>query len=178
MVMVYKRKENEQQAALQVAQLMAAAARTAPKGKGIDRLEVLVLDGTDKEQLAQEMRKIASENDVAFFDRDAGNIDQSQAVVLIGTVNSTAGVPVCGYCGYKDCAENQQNNGICSIAVTDIGIAVGSAVSIAADHRCDNRVLFSAGKAALQMKLFGDDIIIAYGIPIALHGKSPFFDRK
>jgi uncharacterized ferredoxin-like protein len=178
MIMIYKRKENEQQAALQVAQLMAAAARTAPKGKGIDRLEILVIDGTDKEQLAQEMRKIAAAQDVAFFERDAGNIDQSQAVVLIGTVNSTAGVPVCGYCGYKDCAENRENNGICAIAVTDIGIAVGSAASIAADHRCDNRVLFSAGKAALQLKLFSEPVIIAYGIPIALHGKSPFFDRK
>ena len=175
--MIYKSKELEKNAALQVAELMAAAARTAPKGKGIDRLEIIVVDGTDKEALATTMREIATETGTAFFERDAGNIDNSQVVFLVGTKNSTAGVPVCGYCGYKDCAENIANKGICAFSTGDLGIAIGSAAAVAADHRCDNRIMFSAGKAALKLKLFSDEVIIAYGIPLALRGKSPFFDR-
>ncbi|MEN1761231.1 ferredoxin domain-containing protein [Anoxynatronum sibiricum] len=175
--MIYKSKELEKQAAMQVAQLMAAAARTAPKGKGADRLEMMVLDGTDKETLSQEMRRIAEDSGAAFFQRDAGNVDDSQVVLLIGTRNGVAGVPVCGFCGFKNCAENVQHNGICAFATGDLGIAVGSAVSVAADHRCDNRIMFSAGKAALNLGYFGDDVIIAYGIPLAIKGKSPFFDR-
>jgi uncharacterized ferredoxin-like protein len=176
-MMIYKSKELEKKAALQVAELMAAAARTAPKGKGTDRLEILVVDGTDKEALSHEMRRIAAETGTAFFERDAGNLDNSLAVVLVGTRNSVAGVPVCGFCGFKDCAENEKNEGICAIAISDLGIAVGSAVSVAADHRCDNRIMFSAGKAALRLKYFSEEVIIAYGIPLALRGKSPFFDR-
>lgn len=175
--MIYKSKELEKNAALQVAELMAAAARTAPKGKGLDRLEIIVVDGTDKEALASTMREIAAETGTAFFERDAGNVDHSQVVLLIGTKNSVAGVPICGYCGFKDCAENTANNGICAFTTGDLGIALGSAAAVAADHRCDNRIMFSAGKAALKMKYFSDDVIIAYGIPLALRGKSPFFDR-
>lgn len=175
--MIYKSKELEKKAALQVAELMAAAARTAPKGKGIDRLEIVVVDGTDKEELEKEMRRIASESGAAFFERDAGNVADSKVVVLIGTRNGAAGVPECGYCGFKDCAENNENNGICAFATGDLGIAVGSAASVAADHRCDNRIMFSAGKAAMKLNYFSDDVIMAYGIPLAIRGKSPFFDR-
>ena len=175
--MIYKSKELEKQAALQVAQLMAAAARTAPKGKGTDRLEIIVLDGTDKEALSQEMRCIGEASGAAFFQRDAGNVDDSLVVLLIGTRNSVAGVPACGFCGFEDCAANAREKGICAFATGDLGIAVGSAAAVAADHRCDNRIMFSAGKAALNLGYFSEDVIIAYGIPLAIKGKSPFFDR-
>ena len=41
----------EKQAVAQVAELMAAAARTAPKGCGIDNLEVRIVDGYEKDAL-------------------------------------------------------------------------------------------------------------------------------
>lgn len=175
--MIYKSKEMEKQACLQVAQMMATAARTAPKGKGLDRLEILVVDGTHKEELAREMRRIAEKHGQKFFERDAGNVDESLVVLLVGTRNQPAGVKVCGYCGFKDCEENIRNNGICAFTTGDLGIALGSAASIAADHRCDNRIMFTAGKAAMQLHYFSDEIMIAYGIPLAVKGKSPYFDR-
>ena len=58
----------------------------------------------------------------------------------------------------------------------DLGIAVGSAVSVAADMRIDNRVMFSVGKAAQSMKLLGECTRIM-GIPLSVSGKSPMFDR-
>ena len=167
----------EEKAAITVAELMAAAARTAPKGKGTDNLEILVVTGEEKDLLSDEMKKIAKQEGVDFFERDGYCIDHSIVVLLVGTKISPVGCPNCGFCGYKDCEENRKNNGICAFNTGDLGIAIGSAVAVAADHRCDNRVMFSAGKAALSLKYFSEDIKIAYGIPLSISGKSPFFDR-
>lgn len=84
-----------------------------------------------------------------------------------------------GQCGFENCAEKDKHPEIpCHYNSCDLGIAIGSAVSIAADSRVDNRIMRSIGKAAIALKLFGDgEFSIAYGIPLASSGKSPFFDR-
>ncbi|HZK02495.1 MAG TPA: DUF2148 domain-containing protein [Anaerovoracaceae bacterium] len=176
--MIIKSEDAEKKTAILVAQLMVTAARTAPKGNGNDNLELMVVDGKEKDRLADELRKITRVTGVDFFARDGGNIDSSHAVVLLGTRIEPIDCPNCGYCGYKDCEENRENNGICSFNTGDLGIAIGSAASVAANHRCDNRVLFSVGKAALNLGYFSKDVKIAYGIPLSISGKSPFFDRK
>jgi uncharacterized ferredoxin-like protein len=45
------------------------------------------------------------------------------------------------------------------------------------DHRVDNRVMYTIGKAVLEMKLLGENVKIAFGIPLSVSAKSPFFDR-
>ncbi len=60
----------------------------------------------------------------------------------------------------------------------DLGIAVGSAASVAMDERVDNRIMHSVGKAAVDLKLLGEDVKIAYGIPLYIGSKNVFFDRK
>jgi len=42
----------------------------------------------------------------------------------------------------------------------------------------DNRIMFSIGKAAKELKLLGEEAEIIYGIPLSSTGKSPFFDRS
>jgi uncharacterized ferredoxin-like protein len=37
--------------------------------------------------------------------------------------------------------------------------------------------MFSIGKAALNIGIFEEEVKIAYGIPLSISGKSPFFDR-
>jgi uncharacterized ferredoxin-like protein len=59
----------------------------------------------------------------------------------------------------------------------DLGIALGSAVSIAADDRIDNRIMYSIGKAVAEMN-YAEDSVVWHGIPISLSGKNIFFDRK
>ena len=84
----------------------------------------------------------------------------------------------CGYCGFKDCEDNLKNGGLCAISIGDLGIALGSAVSVAAAHHADNRIMFTLGKAAINLNLFDDkEVRIAYGIPVSVSAKSPFFDR-
>jgi uncharacterized ferredoxin-like protein len=50
-------------------------------------------------------------------------------------------------------------------------------VSIATDNRVDNRILFTVGLIAVELGLLGGDVKIAYGIPLSVSGKNPFFDR-
>jgi len=167
----------ERSGAMMIAELMAIAARTAPKGRGTDNLEILIVEGEEKDNISHELKEITKRNGTDFFERDGFCLDKSQVVVLIGTKISPMNCPDCGFCGYTDCAENVANNGVCAFGPGDLGIAIGSAVSISADHRCDSRVMFSVGRAALNLNLFSENVKIAYGIPLSVSGKSPFFDR-
>jgi uncharacterized ferredoxin-like protein len=114
---------------------------------------------------------------MGFFERDANCIDKVPLIVLLGQKVKPMGVKPCGYCGYADCAECAQGTGVCAISVGDLGIALGSAVNSAALYHADNRVMFSAGKAAINIGLFDKEVKVAYGIPLSITGKSPFFDR-
>jgi len=167
----------EAEGILEVARLMCVAARTAPKGRGVDRLVSMVLTGPEKDRLADEMQRVGEQADAAFFIRDAANVRTAGVVVLLGTRLSTLGIPACGYCGSENCAANEAKGGICVFNVADLGIALGSAVSVAANHRVDCRIFFSAGRAALNLRYLGEDIKIAFGIPLSVGPKSPFFDR-
>ena len=167
----------ERQTAMQVAELMAAAARTAPKGCGIDNIEVRLVDGKEKDDLAEELRRIGKETGVDFFVRDGHNIDTAIVVVLLGARISPIYCPNCGFCGYEDCDDNKAHEGICIFNSTDLGIALGSAVSVASAHKIDNRILFSAGRGALNLGYFPPEVKLVYGIPLSISSKNPFFDR-
>lgn len=175
--MITKSNEIEDRAIEQVAELMCLAARTAPKARGVDNLVVMIIKAGIKDRLADEMRKIAKTTGTQFFERDARCVEKSPLVILMGQKVKPIGVSPCGYCGYKDCQDNLKNSGMCAISIGDLGIALSSAITVAAHHHVDNRIMFSIGKAALNLDIFGDDVRIAYGIPLSVSGKNPFFDR-
>lgn len=60
--------------------------------------------------------------------------------------------------------------------MTDLGIAVGSAVKTASIHNVDNRVMYTAGVGALSLGWM-EGCGVAYGIPLRASGKNIFFDR-
>lgn len=161
-----------------IAEMLCVAVRTAPKAKGKDLLEAAIVSGDDKRRLQERMRQIAERDAVPFFQRDADNLDHAPFVVLIGTRKEPLGLPHCGFCGFADCAAMQDAGGTCSFNSGDLGIAVGSAAALAADCRVDNRIMYSAGKAAIELELLGSQVKIAYAVPLAAKGKNPFFDRK
>jgi uncharacterized ferredoxin-like protein len=168
-----------------VASLMALSARTAPKGRGVDALVIRIVAGPELAALAGKMREIGERIGMGFFFRDALNVSQSAACVLVGVKGaSTAGLN-CGGCGYPDCAGMLASQGArgtpfsgptCAIRITDLGIAVGSAVKTASIHNVDNRIMYTAGVGALSLGWL-DGCSIAYGIPLQAAGKSIFFDR-
>ncbi|MFR8519350.1 MAG: ferredoxin domain-containing protein, partial [Emergencia timonensis] len=153
----------ERDAALQVADLMAAAARTAPKGSGKDKIITVILTGEDKDLLVQKMHEAAKEYQEEFIERDAINVENSHCIVLIGVTSEPFGLNNCSMCGFKNCSEMKKAGANCAFNVTDLGIAVGSAVSVAANHRIDNRVMYSAGRGAVRMDIFPEDVRVCYG---------------
>ncbi|MBN1596603.1 ferredoxin [candidate division FCPU426 bacterium] len=171
--------KNIQTGLLQVAERMILAATTAPKGRGVDNLEMAILERPDIEVLAAEMERLGQEHEAPVFVRDAANLrEQVHIAVLIGTKVEPLGLKYCGLCGFPDCAANRAARGICAFNTGDLGIAMGSAVSVAARCHADNRVMYTLGMAALSLRLLGEEVKIAYGIPLTATGKNPFFDRK
>ena len=177
--MIYQSDKMEEAAVLDAAQLMCAAARTAPKTRGIDNVKTLVLTGGDILALADKMEEIdlrLNDGKRTFLSRDAGNIRISGAVVLVGIEKKTYGLN-CKYCGFESCGACTGGGGTCFFCGTDLGIAVSSAVSTAAGLHIDSRVMFSVGRCAAEMNYLDGDIIWL-GIPLSTTGKNPYFDRK
>ena len=147
--MILNERDSRHEQVLQVAQQMMTAARTAPKGKGVDIIEVAMVTESNIRILSDTMKQMYEDNGFKFFLRDADNILQAECVVLIGTRSLPQGLD-CGHCGYEHCGDRKK--GVpCAINSVDVGIAIGSACSVAADHRVDMRVMFSAGLAAQQL---------------------------
>jgi uncharacterized ferredoxin-like protein len=177
----------EKQAVETVAGLMALSARTAPKGKGQDALVTRVLAGEELAALARGMDALGTDRGIRFFLRDAVNVGDSDACLLLGMRREpTAGLD-CGGCGFPTCAEMlredpKKNRTLfagpnCVVRMADLGIAIGSAVKTASLHNVDNRVMYSVGTTALALGLL-DGCTVAYGIPLKASGKNIFFDRK
>lgn len=177
--MIEDSKTAEKTAILNVARQICAAARTAPKACGVDHLSTCILTDGNKDKLSAEMDRLAKVLDRPFFSRDANNVRASQAIVLLGVSLEQRGLnESCALCRNKNCDECAKNNDVCIFGPMDLGIALGSAVSIAADNRVDNRILFSAGQAARSLNILPPEVEIIMCIPLSASGKSPFFDRK
>jgi len=171
-------KESENYGVRVIATFMCTAARTAPKARGIDNIVTGLVDKEDKQKIVDMMRQIAKDFDNDTFARDADGVEKSQILVLIGTKIGPINLKLCGLCGFSNCVECVEKGAICIFNPGDLGIAVGSAVAVAADNRVDNRIMYTAGFAAVKLKLLGEEVKIAYGIPLSATGKNIFFDRK
>ena len=84
--MIINERDLLHQSVVEAAHRMMTAARTAPKAKGVDIIEIaLVEEREDLEKLAEAMRRRSEETGFKFLLRDADNILQGEAVILIGT---------------------------------------------------------------------------------------------
>jgi uncharacterized ferredoxin-like protein len=183
---IIESKKGEQEALLQAAKLMLIAARTAPKTSGIDDILTSIVYGKEKDSITDKMEEIAEERKIEGFRRDAKNVKDSEAVVLIGVRgNKSAGLN-CGACGFKDCAKfekAQKKLGkdfvgpTCLFKALDLGIALGSAAKTASLLNVDNRIMYRIGTAASKLKMLPEATVIM-GIPISAKGKSIYFDRR
>ena len=173
--MIINEREARHEQVMQIARQMMTAARTAPKGKGVDVIEIALVEGDDIRRLSEEMIAIQEENGFKFFLRDADNILNAECILLIGTREHAHGLN-CGHCGYSNCTDRPM--GVpCVIVSVDVGIAIGSACATAADHRVDTRVMFSAGLAAQRLNIL-EGCRQVFAIPVSASSKNPFFDRK
>ena len=173
--MILNERDSRHEHILHVARQMMTAARTAPKGKGIDVIEIALVTDDDIQKLSDKLIAMAEENGMKFFLRDADNILQAECIMIVGTRSLAQGLN-CGHCGFLTCASRPE--GVpCALNTVDVGIAVGSACATAADLRVDTRVMFSAGLAAQQLGWLKNCATV-FAIPISASSKNPFFDRK
>ncbi len=181
--MILDEKNFKNEAVKIAAFLMAESARTAPKSKGEDDLTIVYVDGEDLEKIANKMEEMAKETGDKNFIRDAESLRKSQAVLLLGIDGGrTIGVN-CGACGFENCidfkkAERKERKFVgpnCMFKLLDLGIALGSAVKLAAIEGVDTRIMYRIGVAARDLGFIKSDVVMA--IPIAAIGKSPYFDR-
>lgn len=173
-----KSNELEREGAIEIARKMAVAARTAPKTCGIDNIEVIAIDdGPAKKKIIEKMKEISKEETRPSFERDANSIEASPVIIVIGVKSNPAGLN-CGFCGYPTCAELSKTKGVCAYNSIDLGIATDSAAGMANFFHADNRLMYSIGRACLDLGLFSKTVKQALGIPLSVTGKNPFFDRK
>ena len=172
--------EIRDEAVFEVARKMLIAARTAPKGRGVDHTVMALVGREGIRKIADKLKEmVEKEGAPKFFARDAENILSSPVMLLLGTRIKSMGLSPCGLCGFKNCAEKDEHpDNPCAFNTGDLGIAVGSAASVAMDHRVDNRIMYTVGQAVIRMGLLGEGVKVAYGIPLSVSAKNPFFDRK
>lgn len=175
----YHEEDIRKSTVLEVANKMMIAARTAPKGRGVDNIVISCIEGDTITAVADKMKaKVTEHGWPHTFMRDAENILKANCVILIGTKISPLRLKICGMCGYANCDEKDKHpEHPCAFNTGDLGIAIGSAVSVAMNHRVDNRIMYSVGKVVREMELLGKDTKIIYGIPLSVSSKNPFFDR-
>jgi len=174
--MIQNERKIRHELVVQACKQMMVAARTAPKGKGIDIIEMAVVTGDDDiNRMSVEMLKVAEEKGLKFFLRDSENIRQADAIMIIGTSQKSHGLN-CAHCGYATC-DSKPVEIPCALNMMDLGIAIGSACATASDLRVDTRVMFSAGFAAQRLKMLGDSCAHIMAIPVSASSKNPFFDR-
>ncbi|MDR1727429.1 MAG: DUF2148 domain-containing protein [Acidobacteriota bacterium] len=173
--MILNERESRQDHILNAVRQLMAAARTAPKGKGVDVIEVAAVTGDDIRTLADKTRELAGETGLKFLLRDADNILSAGAVLLVGTRPKLQGLN-CAYCGFPTCADKPEATP-CAINAVDVGIALGSACAAAADLRLDTRVMFSVGLAAQRLNWL-EGCRTVFALPVSVGSKNPFFDRK
>lgn len=165
---------------MEAAKLVLASIRTAPKGRGLDTIYSCIVTGNEKQKIADWLKE---QERAPFFHRDGKCVEKAHILILVGV----KGEPVdmnCGGCGFETCnnfraAEKKEGDYTgpnCIFKLIDLGIALGSAVKTAGLLNVDNRIFYTAGTAAKALGFLKEaDVII--GIPLALAGKNPFFDR-
>jgi uncharacterized ferredoxin-like protein len=175
----------EEQGVLEAAKMMLVSARTAPKTGGVDDLLSCLVGGDELESIAKAMDDIGDERSIDGFHRDAKNVRDSGAVVLIGVRGTKKYQLDCGACGYNTCEEFEKadrNQGLdfigptCLFKALDLGIALGSAVKTASELNVDNRIMYRIGAAAMRLRMLPEATVIM-GIPLSAKGKSIYYDR-
>ncbi len=182
----------------QVAQLMAAAAITAPKsggqlfhaGKPGFMETVIAEDPGTRRDLAAWMRARGRERRERIWFRDADAAEAVDAILFVGLLPGwyPPGYD-CGACGYASCAGflhhtktlRSHSAGleftgpVCNLRDADLGIAVGSAAKTAAIHSIDCRCQTRVAVAARKLGLIQADHAVA--LSLSMTHKAVGFDR-
>jgi uncharacterized ferredoxin-like protein len=158
------------------AEMMAISARTAPKAKGEDLIELKILYDKDVEDLGKSMVRYGEDEKDALWKRDGNCVLRSAAVLLVGVrdplsdgIKKPPTVPP-KIKGDLFAEDERVKKSI------DLGIALGSAAKTANLLNLDNRIMWRPGEMARRNGLLPKALIII-AIPVSAYGKNIYFDR-
>ena len=188
-----KQYETDRMDAVKIAaRLLLASATTAPRVGGVGECTIHILeDECDIEDLCQGMEEMAGDNQKwHFFKRDAQMLRDADAVLLVTSLRSkTDPADInCNMCGKLTCEylreaeELPAEPGIaypgplCIFRANNIAYAIDGMISLARNLGIDYGMFWSAGAAAMRMRLLPRDTGFALAVAISVTEKSPFRD--
>ncbi|MFH0997094.1 MAG: DUF2148 domain-containing protein [Pseudomonadota bacterium] len=174
------------------ARLILASGTTSPRVGGVGECTIHILDDdSDIEDLCQEMEKMADiKKSWNFYKRDAAMLRDADAVLLttsLRCVEDPADIN-CNLCGKLTCeylkAEEKlpadsdvaYRGPLCVFRANNIAYAVDGMTSQARNLGIDHGVYWSAGAAAMRMRILPRNTGFALAVAISITEKSPFRD--
>jgi uncharacterized ferredoxin-like protein len=183
---------DRKEAAKIAARLILASGTTAPRVGGVGECTFHVLDDEcDIEDLCQAMEDMAEiKKSWAFFNRDAAMLRDADAVLITTSLRSlTDPADInCNMCGKLVCEYLKEEEKLppdpevafrgplCIFRANNIAYAVDGMISQARNLGIDYGVYWSAGAAAMRMKILPKATGFALAVAISITEKSPFRD--
>ncbi len=174
------------------ARLILASGTTSPRVGGVGECTIHILEDTcDIEDLCQEMEKMAKiKKSWEFFNRDAAMLRDADAVLITTTlrcVEDPADIN-CNMCGKLVCEYLKEaeklpedpeiafQGPLCIFRATNIAYALDGMISQARNLGIDYGAFWSAGAAAMRMRILPRATGFALALAISITEKSPFRD--
>jgi len=184
--------EDRKEAVRIAARLLLASATTTPRVGGVGECTIHIIDDECAiEDLCQAIERMSGENERwDFFNRDAAMLRDADAVLLVTSLRC-AGDPGdfnCNLCGKLTCEYLRQEEKLpdepgiayrgplCVFRANNIGYAIDGIVSLARSLGIDYGVYWSAGAAAMRMRIVPKSTGFALAVAISVTEKSPFRD--
>lgn len=179
-------------AARAAARLILASGTTSPRVGGVGECTIHILDDAcDIEDVCQEMERMSAiKKSWNFFNRDAAMLRDADVVIIATSLRCVADPADinCNMCGKLVCEYLKKEERLpedpdiafrgplCIFRATNIAYAVDGMISQARNLGIDYGVFWSAGAAAMRMRLLPKDTGFAMAVAISITEKSPFRD--
>jgi uncharacterized ferredoxin-like protein len=184
--------ENRREAAIIASRLILASGTTSPRVGGVGECTIHTFeDACDIEDICQTMEEVSEIKDSwSFFKRDAAILRDAD-VLMVTTSLRCLSDPAdinCNMCGKLVCEYQKEEEKLppdpdvafrgplCIFRANNIAYALDGMVSQARNLGIDYGVYWSAGVAAMRMKLLPKNTGFALGMAISITEKSPFRD--
>ncbi len=184
--------EDRKEAVMIAARLLLASATTSPRVGGVGETTVHIIDDECAiEELCQTVEGMAGENEHwDFFLRDAAILRDADAVLIVTSLRcwTDPGDFNCNLCGKLTCEYLRQEEKLpdepgiafrgplCVFRANNIGYAIDSMIGLARNLGIDYGIYWSAGAAAMRMRIVPKNTGFALAMGISVTEKSPFRD--
>jgi len=189
---IRKYEDDRREAAKIAARLLLATATTSPRVGGVGECTIHILDDEcDIEDLCQATEQMSGEDGQwGFFKRDAMMLRDSDAVLIVTSIRClTDPADInCNLCGKLTCEYQRQapkltpapgiayTGPLCLFRANNISYAIETIISTARNMGVDYGIFWSAGAAAMRMKIVPRDTGFCLAVGISITEKSPFRD--